>query len=225
MPDRSVVAPLPPVSSLRERVEVALEAAIRSGEMPPGELFSAPALAARFGVSATPVREAMLNLEKKGLVETVRNKGFRVTIVSEEDVREIVAVRRLLEPPVMREVAGRIPEESYGELRALADAIVRNAAEGDLAAYLEADRVFHAALVGFTGNRRLTSLVSDLRQLTRLPGLAGLVATQELAASAAEHHDLLTLLESGRAEEAEQLMHRHIAHAIGWWAGRPEVGA
>lgn len=217
-----VVSPLQPVSSLRERVEVALETAIRSGEMPAGELFSAPALAARFNVSATPVREAMLNLEKKGFVETVRNKGFRVTVVSDADVENIVAVRRLLEPPVMREIAGKIPPRAYRELRALADTIVASAAKGDLTAYLEADRVFHAALTAFAGNPRLTDLVSDLRQQTRLPGLAGLLATDELAASAAEHHDLLNLLERGDADQAEQLMRRHIGHVIGWWAGRPE---
>lgn len=218
----SAVSPLSPASSLRERVEVALEAAIRSGEMPPGELFSAPALALRFNVSATPVREAMLNLEKKGFVETVRNKGFRVTVVSDEDLENIVAVRRLLEPPVMRDLAGALPRGAYDELRPLADAIVASAAGGDLTAYLEADRVFHAVLTGYAGNPRLTDLVSELRQQTRLPGLAGLLATEELAQSAAEHLELLDLLEKGRGEEAEQLMHRHIGHVIGWWAGRPE---
>ncbi|MGA7148857.1 MAG: GntR family transcriptional regulator, partial [Microbacterium sp.] len=195
---------------------------IRSGEMPPGELFSAPALALRFNVSATPVREAMLNLEKKGFVETVRNKGFRVTVVSDEDIENIVAVRRLLEPPVMRELAGAIPAAAYAGLRSLADAIVISAAGGDLTAYLEADRLFHAALTDFAGNPRLTDLVSELRQQTRLPGLAGLLATDELAQSAAEHHMLLDLLQEGDGEEAEQLMRRHIGHVIGWWAGRPE---
>src|SRR5690606_8605969 len=58
--------PIRPSQSLRDRVESTLAAAIISGEMPPGELYSAPVLAARFQVSATPVREAMLNLEKRG---------------------------------------------------------------------------------------------------------------------------------------------------------------
>lgn len=219
----SGVSPLQPTMSLRERVEAALEAAIASGEMAPGELFSAPGLAARFNVSATPVREAMLNLEKRGFVETVRNKGFRVTTVRDEDVDNIVAVRRLLEPPVMRWLAGAIPAESYVELRAMAEAIVDGAAQGDLTTYLEADRVFHATLTALSGNARLAELVSSLRQETRLPGLAGLLATEELAKSAAEHHEILDLLESGDGPAAEALMHRHIGHVIGWWAGRPEA--
>jgi DNA-binding GntR family transcriptional regulator len=216
------VSPIAPASSLRERVETALAAAIRSGEMPPGELYSAPTLAARFNVSATPVREAMLNLEKRGFVEIVRNKGFRVTGVSDQDLQDIVDVRRLLEPPIARRLAGRIPEEAYGELRELADHIVDSAARGSLTEYLEADGVFHAAVTAFAGNPRLGNLITELRAQTRLPGLAGLLATEELAASAREHLELLDLLRDGKGAEAEKLMHRHIAHVIGWWAGRPE---
>lgn len=221
----SVVTPLQPVLNLRERVEVALEAAIRSGEMAPGELFSAPALAARFNVSATPVREAMLNLEKLGFVEAVRNKGFRVTTIRDEDVTNIVAVRRLLEPALMRQLAGEIPADAYADLRATADAIVEGAAKGDLTTYLEADRAFHESVNSHSDNPRLTSLISQLRKETRLPGLASLLATEELSKSAAEHHELLDLLESGDAERAEAVMHRHIGHVIGWWAGRDESGA
>ncbi len=219
----SAVTPLQPQQSLRDRVESALEAAIRSGEMAPGELFSAPALAAQFDVSATPVREAMLNLEKRGFVETVRNKGFRVTTVSDTDIEDIVAVRRLLEPPVVHWLVGRISPAGFADLRARADDIVHGASRGDLASYLEADRAFHAALNGYSGNARLTRLVSELRQETRLPGLANMLATEELAQSAAEHHEILDHLESGDAEAAEQALHRHIGHVLGWWAGRPEA--
>ncbi|MGR0318658.1 GntR family transcriptional regulator [Agromyces sp. ZXT2-3] len=217
------VTPIRPSSSLRERVEAALAAAIRSGEMKPGELFSAPTLAARFAVSATPVREAMLNLEKRGFVEIVRNKGFRVTGVSDQDLQDIVDIRQLLEPPTVGALAGRIPAESYGHLRDLAGRIVDGAVRGSLADYLEADADFHAAVTSHAGNPRLSALITELRAQTRLPGLADLLATEELAASADEHLELLDLLEAGDGEGAERLMHRHIAHIIGWWAGRPEA--
>ncbi|GAA2042936.1 GntR family transcriptional regulator [Agromyces tropicus] len=218
------VTPIAQPPSLRERVEAALASAIRSGEMKPGELFSAPTLAARFDVSATPVREAMLNLEKQGFVEIVRNKGFRVTRVSDRDLQDLVEVRQLLEPPVARLVAGRIPAEEYPRLRSLAGRIVDGAARGSLADYLEADAEFHRAVTDFTGNPRLSAVVSDLRAQTRLPGLADLIATEELSASANEHLELLELLEAGDGEAAEELMRRHLAHVIGWWAGRPEDG-
>src|SRR6188472_1730558 len=65
------------VASLRDRISKSLSAAITSGELAPGTLVSVPTLASQFDVSATPVREAMLDLEQRGFVEPVRNKGFR----------------------------------------------------------------------------------------------------------------------------------------------------
>ena len=121
-----------PTSSLREQVEKEIAAGIASGQMPPGEVFSAPTLAVRFGVSATPVREAMLNLEKRGLVETVRNKGFRVTEVSEQDLQAIVDVRQLLEVPAVGRLAGNLTKTTLRRLEHLADAIVTAATRGTL---------------------------------------------------------------------------------------------
>jgi len=216
------LAPLAPAASLRERVEEAIAAAIVSGQMPPGELFSAPVLAARFGVSATPVREAMLNLAKRGMVDTVRNKGFRVTAVSEDDLRAIVDVRQLLEAPAVRRLAGKLSAADLRRLRGLAREIVHGAEAADLALYLQADTAFHLSMLELAGNPRLLAIVADLRSQTRLTGLADLVATAELQVSAREHLDLLDLLEAGDAETAERLMVRHIAHVIGWWAGHPE---
>lgn len=217
------VGPIAPRQSLREFVEDALATAIITGEMEPGELFSAPVLAERFAVSATPVREAMINLEKRGFVEIVRNKGFRVLPVSDESLNEIVGVRLLLEPPSMRTLAEQGPLDDLPELRRLADDITSGAERGDLAAYLTADTVFHTTLISRLGNTRLTDLVAELRAQTRLPGLAGMLATEELHSSALEHLELLELLSSGDGEGAEQLMRRHISHVLGWWAGRTET--
>jgi DNA-binding GntR family transcriptional regulator len=213
---------LAPAVSLRQRVETEIAAAIVSGQMAPGELFSAPTLAARFGVSATPVREAMLNLEKRGLIEVLRNKGFRVTAVSEEDLRAIVEVRQLLEVPAAERVSGTLGARELAQLRALADAIVTAAAAGDLTAYLAADTTFHLTLLDLAGNPRLTAIVADLRSQTRLVGLAGLLDTDQLRASAAEHHRLVDLLEDGDGPGAARLLHAHIGHALGWWSGLPE---
>src|ERR1700722_14806308 len=182
MPDSLTIAPLAKAASLRETVTQILRAAIISGEMAPGEVYSAPALGTRFGVSATPVREAMVDLSREGLVETVPNKGFRVTAVSESDLDDIAALRMLVEPPTVREVTPLIPAEGIPALlpaeatpalRELAQAIVDHAAAGDLVTYTEADRRFHLAILEYSHNQRLVSLVSDLRSHTRLYGLPG----------------------------------------------------
>ncbi|NEE03359.1 GntR family transcriptional regulator [Phytoactinopolyspora halotolerans] len=209
-------------SSLRAEVERALSAAIVSGELEPGALVSVPTLAAQFAVSATPVREAMLDLEKRGFVEPVRNKGFRVTHVGEDDLRQVVQVRRWLEVPAIGIVARSFPADRIDHYRELADRIVTAAAAADFPEYLAADTDFHLALMELTRNGRLVDIVADLRRQTRLVGLADMKNTVELKHSAQEHHALLDLLVEGRADDAEALMHQHIGHILGWWAGRTE---
>ncbi|MEU6647436.1 GntR family transcriptional regulator [Saccharomonospora sp. NPDC046836] len=211
-----------PRSNLRNQVEESLAAAIITGEMEPGRLFSAPNLAATLGVSVTPVREAMLNLEKRGFVTTVRNKGFRVTEVSEAELQHIVQVRQLLEPPAMRMLAKRFPAVESARFHQLADTIVNCARSGDLATYIRSDLAFHIGLLELLGNDRLTAIVADLRSQTRLSGIAGLAATKELEASSEEHRQLVDHLEAGEAEAAEKLMIRHIGHVTGEWSGNPE---
>jgi len=212
-----------PKSSLREQVGNALRAAIISGEMPPGELFSAPSLAARFGVSATPVREAMLDLVKEGMVTIVPNKGFRVTQVDDAQLDEITAIRRLLEPPIVRQVTREIPDADLPLLRAMAQEIVDGAEAGDLIAYTQSDRAFHLKLLCYAGNARLVELVSDLRAQTRLLGLTSLLADGGLVASAREHLTIVDLIASRDPEAVEDLMRRHIDHIRGDWARRPNV--
>jgi DNA-binding GntR family transcriptional regulator len=218
------IGPLPSVrrltqrESLRDSVANALRAAVISGELKPGEVYSAPTLGARFGVSATPVREAMLDLVREGLVVSLRNKGFRVTEMSDDDLDDLAALRQLIEPPTVRDITPVIPAEDFPRLRALAEDIVVAAKAGNLIDYIEADRVFHVTLLAYSGNRRLVDVVSDLRSKTRLLGLSPLVESGRLVQSADEHHDLMDLIEARNAEGAEALMRHHIGHVRGLWS-------
>jgi DNA-binding GntR family transcriptional regulator len=205
-------------TSLRQQVGNALRAAMISGQLRPGVVYSAPALATTFGVSATPVREAMLDLAKEGLVEAVRNKGFRVTELSERDLDELTELRMLIEVPTTAALAGLLDAGALAELRTLAAAIEAGAADGDLVAYLEADRQFHLTLLGHAGNRHLVELVGELRSRARLYGLARLADSGVLVGSAREHGALLELIERGDTEGTEALIRRHIRHVRGAWA-------
>jgi len=217
--------PLAGRRSLREQVADALRAAVISGEMRPGTVYSAPSLAARFGVSATPVREALLDLAKEGHVESVPNKGYRVTEVTDRRLDEITELRALIEVPTVARLAAVVEPERVAELRPLAEAIRDAARAGDLIGYVEADRRFHLALLGLAGNRRLVELVGELRAQTRLYGLAELVRRRRLESSAAEHLEILDALADRDASRAEALMRRHIGHVRGLWATRPPARA
>lgn len=206
-------------ASLRERIAGSLRAALVSGSMVPGVTYSVPMLAERFGVSATPVREAMLDLAKEGLVAAVPNKGFRVVEVSESELDELTELRALVEVPTIARLAGRVGPDDLDRLRELAGRIQAYAEAGDLIAYVDTDRRFHLELLVLAGNGQLVELVDRLRARSRLYGLGRLAATGQLARSAAEHVELLEALAGGSGAEAEWLMARHIRHVRGIWAG------
>ncbi|MFJ3230705.1 GntR family transcriptional regulator [Streptomyces sp. NPDC086787] len=208
-------------SSYRERVAEALRAALIAGELRPGEVYSAPSLAARFGVSATPVREAMLDLAKEGLVDTVPNKGFRVTAVSDRQLDEYTHVRSLIEIPTVVGLASTADRVSLEALRPAAREIVAAAVAGDLVAYVEADTRFHLGLLALAGNAHLVEVVADLRGRARLYGLTPLVREGRLLASAEEHLELLDALLDGDAPAVQAVMTRHLGHVRGLWAAPP----
>ncbi|MCT9932790.1 GntR family transcriptional regulator [Planotetraspora sp. A-T 1434] len=207
--------------SLREQVAQALRSALVAGEMRPGVVYSAPVLAAQFGVSATPVREAMLDLAKEGLVEAVRNKGFRVSVMSERDLEEITELRRLIEVPTVARLAdsGRAPD--FQELRPLAQEIVAAARRTDLLGYVNADLRFHLELLALSGNAHLVEVIRNLRGRARLYGLKGLADRGLLADAAREHVEVLDALVRGDRQAAERIMTHHIEHMRGIWSSGP----
>lgn len=208
--------------SMRERISHALRAAIISGELEPGTVYSAPSLGTRFGVSATPVREAMLDLVRENLVEIVPNKGFRVTEISESALDEITELRLLIEPAVVGKVTPSIPSADIDELRELAQKIVDAAAAGNLIEYTEADRIFHVRLLSYAKNGRLTTLVAELRAHARLYGLSALLSRGELEQVAREHLTIVDTIERRDPEAVAELLREHISQTRGRWA-RPVV--
>lgn len=209
-------------ASLRDQIGESLSAAIVSGELAPGSMVSVPGLAAEFGVSATPVREAILDLEQRGFVRSVPNKGFRVTEVSKRDLRDIIEVRTMLEAPVMAALAGTISADEMPTWRRLADQISEHADAGNLTAFLEADRDFHLGLLSLHGNSRLVAMVKELRSQTRMVGMAKMTNTPELSTSGREHHEMLDLIEKGDTGALEALMGNHFAHVLNWWGPAAE---
>lgn len=213
--------PLSPVERpliLRESVMEQLRTAIITGELREGELVSAPTLGQALGVSATPVREAMMELVREGLVETVKNKGFRVTTMSDKDLDDLAQIRLMLEPAAVRMLAGNIPEAAYRNLTRNADVCLRAAEHDDVEGYLRGDREFHAGVLAYLDNPQLVELATSLRRRTRLYGIKALAHEGRLAKSANEHHELLRLLREGDGQGAEALMHTHIGHARRQWA-------
>jgi DNA-binding GntR family transcriptional regulator len=214
-------------ANLRQQVAEALRSLLITGQMRPGRVYSAPKLAAQFGISATPVREAMLDLVSEGLVEVVRNKGFRVTEVDDKELDALAELRGLIEIPVM----GLVAEQCEGpiataveRLRPLARKLTKAAAAGDLLTFIEVDNEFHTRFLALHGNHHVVSVVRDMRRRSRLFGLEALAAAGVLAEMSQEHEEMVDAALRRDGPAMRDVMTRHIGHVRSAWAGRAESG-
>ncbi|WP_425244618.1 GntR family transcriptional regulator [Streptomyces citrinus] len=187
---------------MRGQVLDALRAALVSGDLAPGEVYSAPALGERLGVSATPVREAMQELAREGAVEVVPNRGFRVTERTARERAELAEVRALIEVPVVLRLARTVAAARWNEVRPAALETVAAASSGDLARYAEADRAFHRAVLSLGGNDQLVRVADDLRRRV-------VWAACDLARDAAQHVALLDALEREDTAAVGVLVREH----------------
>lgn len=216
---RSLVKP----SSLSAQAKESLRARIITGNIGGDRIYSVPSLAADFGVSATPVREAMVELVSDGLVEVVPNQGFRVVQLTDHDLDEICQVRLMLEVQGMVAVAQRTIDSREAEkYRQLARQIEDCAETDDEVGFLRVDRAFHLGLLGCLGNVRLVEVVSRLRDQVRLYGVPTLGKRGELRDTAREHTELVDAIVEGDLSRVTELVTHHIGHTRGVWANAAE---
>jgi DNA-binding GntR family transcriptional regulator len=213
--------------SLREQARKVIRGQIITGQMQADQLYSVPRLATELGVSATPVREALLDLAREGLLEPVRNRGFRVVALSPTELKDIYAIRTMLEVPSVADIArkGLLPAQ-LEPLRVLAAATKRAADAGNLIEFLETDRKFHVELIATLGNKPLADLVESLRDRVRLHGFKSGNSGDYITKSATEHFQLLDFLAKRDERSAVTLMQRHLERSRHVWSeGRGSVQA
>ncbi|MEU9366168.1 GntR family transcriptional regulator [Streptomyces avermitilis] len=211
LPGTGAARPVVQRASVRGQVLDALRTALVAGELVPGEVYSAPVLGERFGVSATPVREAMQQLALEGAVEVVPNRGFRVVERGARELAELAEIRGLIEVPVMLRLARTVSARQWTELRPLAEASVRAASTGCRATYAETDRAFHRAILALAGNEQLVRIADDLHRRAQWPLVGGPVSRghADLLADAAEHTALLDALIAQDLVVVQSLVREH----------------
>jgi DNA-binding GntR family transcriptional regulator len=207
--------------SAREDIVEALRAALISGEMKPGKVYSAPALAESFGVSATPVREAMLELVREDMVEVARNKGFRVRTLTDDELDGLVEMRLLLEVPTMGRIAAAYEasmDPALDRLRTLAKEIEQAAEASRLVDYIRLDTEFHVDFLSLHGNTTLARTVRELRGRSRMYGLSRLAESGQLVDTVREHSEMIEHVKQRQVAAVEQVITRHIGRVRTDWA-------
>jgi DNA-binding GntR family transcriptional regulator len=214
-------AAMPPATPLRNRGPLAeralyeqvaerLRGGILAHTLAPGSWIDEQSLAAEYGISRTPLREALKVLAAEGLVTMKLRRGAYVTEVSERDLAEVYHLLALLESDAAVAVASRATPAQIAGLEAIHTEL--EAQVGDRERFFAANERFHLRLLEIDDNRWRQQLVADLRKVMKLNRHHSLFRQGRLEASLKEHRRILAAIKSRNGERVQQLMQQHFAN-------------
>jgi DNA-binding GntR family transcriptional regulator len=200
------------VSSPDERVYSAIYNAVQGQRLAPGIKLKEMELAQLFKVSRTSVRNALLRLAHKGLVDIAPNRGAIVAQLSPEDCRQLYEARRAVEGTIVEILAKRRSPAVAKALRAHVAAQRRAFERGDTKEGYRVAIAFHRLLAELAGNRILAQVLDDL--LSRMPLVILTLGSQRSAndATHSDHIELVEAIAAGRAAEARRILMKHLQH-------------
>lgn len=217
MPEHVMLTSESPTRSLRHRVLETIQDAIWSGRLKPGAHLVETEVAEQLGVSRGPVREALRELEKRGLITNIPNRGAFVVQWSIEDVVDMFGVRRVLEGLAARLAARRINPADLAELEHIVEQMRREGQAGDPLRIVDCEMQFHRALVEFSGNKQLIRIMDDISAQVRMYIAAAEVRYRlyaDLAAIAEQHEPIVAAIRARDPDAAAREAEDHVQGAV-----------
>jgi len=183
---------------------------IFSHELAPGTWIDEQALAEAYGISRTPLREALKVLAGEGLVTLKPRRGCYVVKISPRDVEEIFPVLALLEGRCAYEATGKARPEDIQRLEALHQDLERHTAAKDKESCFETNQEFHHLLYEIAGNRWMLQIINDLRKVMKLVRYHSLLLEGRLEESLTEHRRIMAAIRRRDPAAAEECMRSHL---------------
>ena len=199
---------------LYEDVAERLRAQIFAHELAPGSWLDEHSLAQQFGISRTPMREAIKVLASEGLVTTKMNRGAYVTEVDRRDLEQIFTVLSLLEGQAAKETASKATEEELNLLDDLHHRLEKAAADRDVEQFFEINVKFHELIQDIASNTWMNGVIADLRKVLKLQRRDSLTRTGRLQNSLLEHREILQAILKRDPTAAEAAMRKHLARGL-----------
>ena len=197
--------------ALREQVLAELRHRIVNGDYPPGQRLTEDRLAADFGVSRNPVREALRIVQAEGLVTMTPRRGAVVSTPDASTIADLFAVRTSLETVAARLAAERATPGDVSDLRTLLEAAQRATERADFSRVAELNNELHLRVIAISGNPWLSSISSSMYLHVNWVFRPG--AAHRAPHSWAEHIRLVNAIEAGDPKEAEAAASAHVAAA------------
>ncbi|GHB69959.1 GntR family transcriptional regulator [Streptomyces cirratus] len=213
-------------NTLRRQIADALRDEVLAARLPPGTEFTVKQIAETYEVSATPVREALVDLSAQGLLESVQHRGFRVRTYSVEDYRGMIEARALVVDGIFRRLVERGMAVGSGErlvsVRRRAEEARRAAQSGSLEVLIGYDLRFWRELSGLVGNTYISEFLHRIRVqcwVFSVPHLQRATAAEIRRALWDGHGELVDAVTRADAEEARRIVHAYDQHGLDWAAG------
>ena len=200
--------------SLRGQVFDKIRSDILNGKYKRGEELVESSIGKELGISRTPVREAIRQLELEGLVQLVPNKGAFVTGISEKDVRDIYLIRARLEGLAARMAAKNITPELLDAMEETVVLSEYHAKKEHYEQVCEMDSKFHKLLYKASGSRILEHTLTDFHQYVQRVRMTSIMKKRRMEKSNDEHDAILTAIREHDEEKAELVATRHISNTV-----------
>ena len=197
-------------TALYQEVAERLRQRIFAHQLAPGARIDEQALAIDYGISRTPLREALKVLAAEGLVTLRPRRGCFVTEISEQDLDEIFPLMAMLEGRCALEATTRAQPDDLARLDALHAELQHFAETKEIEHFFEVNQAFHYQIQEMSGNRRLRQVIQDLRKVLKLTRRFSLSIDGRVQQSLAEHAIILAAIKAGDAAGAQVAMHDHI---------------
>jgi DNA-binding GntR family transcriptional regulator len=198
--------------ALYEEVAELLRQRIFKRELEPGSWIDEVKLAQEYGISRTPLREALKVLAAEGLVTMKVRRGAYVTEVSDRDLTEVYHLLSLLESDAAGVVASKATDEEMRELKALHNEL--EAATKNRDKFFAINERFHMRLLEIAGNRWRNQMVADLRKVMKLNRHNSLLKSGRIVESLAEHRAVMEAIEKRSASAATKKMQEHFRNGL-----------
>ena len=199
---------------LYEDVADRLRDQIFAKQLAPGSWLDEQSLAEQFGISRTPMREAIKALASEGLVTMKMHRGAYVTAVNRSDLEQIFTVLSLLEGQAAKEAALKATEDELNLLDHLHHRLETAAADRDIEQFFEINGKFHELIQQIAGNRWMNGVIDDLRKVLKLHRKDSLTSTGRLQNSLVEHREILRAILKRDDLAAEAAMRKHFANGL-----------
>lgn len=198
--------------SLHHELVPLLRDMIMGGELQPGEKIHEPKLCERFGVSRTPLREALKVLAAEGLVQIAPNRGAMVARITQEEINELFPIMGMLEALAGELAAAKIKKREFTKLMDLHNTMIEHYEKGEWAPYIKLNRAIHESLFTIAGNESLTTLYNTLMVRIHSVRYVAKKSQERWDEAVDDHRRLMVALDERDGEAVVRILRDHLRH-------------